>query len=270
MAMAMATARNLLLLATLCAIAAPASGFATRIPTSGTLTRSRIVAMSSAQPSKGAEGSADLVAAAQQSGGDPRRVAVSGLVPQSSEQQQQYAGVPPPGSTQAPPPTFIQKARAPFMGVTFLATAAVAAWQSNRMFKTRQSALIDDFAATMVVYLGDEREMNANIQSFRSQLGPGRYTAPMFVAFLKAVATDVPIGVSAIQNVKAVAGMFRLTDAAAAKLLETAASDLSRQPSVLGTRRARALPSPAPPVPPALPSRLPSCEPLAPCSIAPD
>ena len=59
--------------------------------------------------------SADLIAASQQ--GDSRRMAVSGLQPQGkASQQQQYVGVPPPGATT--PPTFFQKARAPFMGVT--------------------------------------------------------------------------------------------------------------------------------------------------------
>jgi len=175
--------------------------------------------------------STDLVAAAQQS--DGRRVAVSGLQPQGQGQQQQYAGVPPPETT-APSPTFLQKARGPFMGLTLLATAAVAAWQSNRLYNRRQSALLDDFGATMVFHLGDQQEMSSALKSFRSQLGPGPYTGRMFTSFLKSMATDVPIGVTAVKNLKAAVALFRLSDAAAAKLLDQAATELERQPSVLG------------------------------------
>jgi hypothetical protein len=106
----------------------------------------------------------DLVA---QSG--DRRVAVSGLSPQGQgQQQQQFVGVPPPS---AQPPTLLQKARTPFMGLTLLATAAVAAWQSNRLYARRQIALLDEFAATMVFHLGDEREMASCLRSFRQQVG---------------------------------------------------------------------------------------------------
>lgn len=179
-------------------------------------------------------GAPELVAAAQE--GDPRRVAVSGLQPQGQQQQQQqYVGVPPPGSAQAAPsPTFIQKARGPFMGLTFLATAGVAAWQSNQMYKRRQNALLEEFAATMVFHLGDEREMSAALQTFRRQLGPGPYIGRMFTEFLKAMASSVPIGVKGVKDLKSAVGVFGLSDAAAAKLLEQAADDLGRQPSVLG------------------------------------
>lgn len=160
-------------------------------------------------------------------------MAVSGLQPQAQDQQQQYVGVPPPGS-QAPSPTFLQKARGPFMGLTLLATAAVAAWQSNRMYTRRQESLLDEFAATMVFHLGDAKETEATLKTFRSQLGPGPYTGQMFTSFLKAMATDVPIGAAAVRNLKSVVTLFRLSDAAAAKFLEAAATDLQRQPSVLG------------------------------------
>jgi len=169
----------------------------------------------------------DLVA---QSG--DRRVAVSGLSPQGQgQQQQQFVGVPPPS---AQPPTLLQKARTPFMGLTLLATAAVAAWQSNRLYARRQIALLDEFAATMVFHLGDEREMASCLRSFRQQLGPGSFTGDMFVAFLKAMATSTSIGVPAVVNLKSAAAIFGLSDAAAAKLLEQTASELERQPSVLG------------------------------------
>jgi rubredoxin len=120
------------------------------------------------------------------------------------------------------------------MGLTLLATAAVAAWQSNRLYTRRQNALLDEFAATMVFHLGDQKEMAAALQSFRSQLGPGRYTGRMFTSFLKAMATDVPIGVAGARNLKSAVALFRLSDSVAAKLLEDAATDLQRQPSVLG------------------------------------
>jgi hypothetical protein len=115
--------------------------------------------------------SSTLPPAQQQSGGD-RRVAVSGLSPQSQagqQQQEQYVGVPPPGTQPtAPPPS--RDLKTPFMGVTFLATAAVATWQSKRMLKSRQSAMLDEFAATMVFHMGDEREMAAAIKEYRKQV----------------------------------------------------------------------------------------------------
>lgn len=176
---------------------------------------------------------ADLLA---QSGSDgaKRQVAVSGLQPQAQQgEQQQYVGVPPP-SSQAPAPTFLQKARAPFMGLTVLATAAIASWQSKRLYARRQEALLEEFASTMVFYFGDEREMEAAIRTTRQQLGPGKYTGKMYTAFVKDMATNVPIGVKAVQNLKSATALFRLSDAAAAELLEAAAKDLDRQPSVLG------------------------------------
>jgi len=180
--------------------------------------------------------SIELVAAAQQ--GDARRIAVSGLQPQAEgSQQQQYAGVPPPGSvggTPPPTPTFFQKARAPFMGLTIVASATVAAWQSNRLYKQRQSTLLDEFAATMVFHLGDEAEMRAAYSLFKSQLGPGRFTGRMFTVFLTALARDAPIGATAVTNLRTAISIFRLSDdAAAAKLLEESAVELERQPSVL-------------------------------------
>ena len=207
---------------------------ASRVP--HTAPRPRLVVLSAAPGDEAATTvaattSTDLVAAAQQS--DGRRVAMSGLQPQGQGQQQQYAGVPPPETT-APSPTFLQKARGPFMGLTLLATAAVAAWQSNRLYNRRQSALLDDFGATMVFHLGDQQEMSTALKSFRSQLGPGPYTGRMFTSFLKSMATDVPIGVTAVKNLKAAVALFRLSDAAAAKLLDQAATELERQPSVLG------------------------------------
>ena len=60
----------------------------------------------------------------------------------------------------------------------------------------------------------------------------------MFTSFLKAMATDVPIGAAAVRNLKSVVTLFRLSDAAAAKFLEAAATDLQRHPSVLGMRSA--------------------------------
>ena len=121
---------------------------------------------------------ADLTAAAQAATGGAegeRRVAVSGLTPDGEQaQQQQYVGVP-PASAQPKAPSMMSKARTPFMGLTLVATAAVAAWQSNRMYVSRQSALIDEFAATMVFYLGDEREMAAALSSFRKQVSTQSY-----------------------------------------------------------------------------------------------
>jgi len=143
--------------------------------------------------------------------------------------------VPPPGAVGGtPPPTFLEKARAPFMGLTLVASAAVASWQSNRLYNRRQAGLIDDFAATMIYHLGDEAEMRAAYSSFKSQLGPGRFTGRMFTAFLLALARDAPTGVKAVQNLQTALAIFRLSDdSAAAKLLEAAADELSRQPSVL-------------------------------------
>ena len=183
-----------------------------------------------------ASGSTELVAATPAEG-DPRRVAVSGLQPKPAEgEQQQYVGVPPPGSVYdpAPSPTFMQKARGPFMGLTVLATAAIATWQSKRLYNRRQNALLDEFAATMVFHLGDEREMVSCLRSFRSQLGPGRYTGSMYTSFLKAMASNVPIGVKAINDLKTADGVFGLSESASGKLLGQAADELGRQPSVLG------------------------------------
>ena len=56
----------------------------------------------------------------------------------------------------------------------------------------------------------------------------------MFTAFIKSAATTCPIGVKSVQNIKSAAAMFRLSDAASSQLLETAANELQRQPSVLG------------------------------------
>ena len=112
-------------------------------------------------------------------------MAVSGLQPQGEAQQQQsYVGVPPPGSQQPPSTSFIQKARAPFMGLTVVATVAVAAWQSNRLYAKRQDSLLDEFSSTMVFHFGNDAEMARTLQSYRTQLGPGSYKGKMYGAFL--------------------------------------------------------------------------------------
>merc|ERR1719506_1952935 len=94
-----------------------------------------------------------------------QRVAVSGLKPSAEQQQQQrrrrqqqqgYASVPPPSNT------FVQKAKAPFIGLTVLVTAAVAAWQSNGAYARRQEALLSESASAMVFHICDERELKAD------------------------------------------------------------------------------------------------------------
>lgn len=128
----------------------------------------------------------------------------------------------------------MQRAKGPFMGITLLATAAIASWQSNRMYRQRQQALLDEFGATMVFHLGDTQELSATIQQFRRQLGPGSFRGAMFQSYVTSLATDVPIGVDAIKYLQQVAKMMKLTDSAAGACLEGAAAALSSQPSVLG------------------------------------
>ena len=133
-----------------------------------------------------------------QEGEGETRVGVSGLAPPGGESQEQYVGVPPPGGEEmeAPP---IAKSGFPvkqaFISFTFVATFAATAWQSIRMYKRRQKALIADFADTMLFHLGDEREMATAVSSFRKKLGPGQYLGPMFVSFAQGLASAVPAGV---------------------------------------------------------------------------
>jgi hypothetical protein len=188
---------------------------------------------------------ADLVAQ-----NDGRRVAVSGLQPQAQQGQesQEYVGVPPPAAEPPRAPGMMSNARGPLIGFTLIATAGVSAWQSKRMLVRRQAALLEEFAGTMVFHLGDEREMATALRSFRSQLGPGRYTGRMFTAFLKAMATTKSIGVDSVLQLKSATALFGLTDSACAQYLESAASDLKQQPSVLGKLcflAERAMPMPA-------------------------
>lgn len=92
----------------------------------------------------------DLVAQSSGDGGG-RRVAVSGLQPEQSSQQQQTAGVAQPAPAPVPAgPSLMQKAKAPFMGLTIVAVAAVTSWQSKIKYAQRQEVLLEEFAATMV------------------------------------------------------------------------------------------------------------------------
>lgn len=164
---------------------------------------------------------------------DVRRVGVSGLQPMQ-QQRQQYVAVPPRGHYDAPPPSFVQKARGPFMGLTLIVSAAVLAWQSNRIYKERQAGLLKDFGATMVFHLGNEKEMASAIREFRAQLGPGKYRGDMFQSYLLAMATDVPTSIKAITSTKTVMSLMKVPDIIAAQVLEKAAAQLQKQPSVLG------------------------------------
>ena len=92
--------------------------------------------------------SSELIAA-----NEGKRVAVSGLTPDASSSTQQQAptaGVEASPPQPAPSPTFMQKAKAPFMGFTALAMVGITVWQSKIKFAQRQEALLDEFAATMV------------------------------------------------------------------------------------------------------------------------
>jgi len=148
--------------------------------------------------------------------------------------EQQYVGVPPPGYQEVSPPSLMQRARTPFLGVTFLATAVVAGWQSNRMYKTRQQGLLDQFAVTMLYHLGDEREMAATIKNFRSQLGPGNFRGQMFLAFVVQLATDATLGVKSIGELKRVVAQMQMTQSQVTELLGEAMESLQKTPSVLG------------------------------------
>eukprot|EP00965_Chrysotila_dentata_P231579 6198440-Pleurochrysis_carterae.AAC.6 len=76
----------------------------------------------------------------------------SGLTasPQQQQQQKKRYSTAASGSGISPP-TFAQRARGPFVGITFLATAVVAGWQSKRIYKQRQEGLLAEFAVTMCV-----------------------------------------------------------------------------------------------------------------------
>jgi len=159
--------------------------------------------------------------------------AVSGLSPQQQQQQEQaYVSVAAPEAP--PPPSFIARARGPFTGLTLLATAAVASWQSNRLYKERQANLLEEFASTMLLYLDDVAGLKATIGSFRSQLGPGPFKGKMFVAFAKALAEERTLSVEVVEAMATVVGLFQLKAAAAAELFAAVADELQDQPSVLG------------------------------------
>ena len=165
------------------------------------------------------------------------RVGVSGLAPPGGESQEQYVGVPPPGGEEmeAPP---IAKSGFPvkqaFISFTFVATFAATAWQSNRMYKRRQKALIADFADTMLFHLGDEREMATAVSSFRKKLGPGQYLGPMFVSFAQGLASAVPVGVKSVEEMKRTVRLMNVPEKQLGALLAEAADGLQEQPSVLG------------------------------------
>ena len=150
------------------------------------------------------------------------------------DESQQYVGVPPPGYQEITPPSLMQRARTPFLGVTFLASAIVAGWQSNRMYKTRQQGLLDQFAVTMLYHLGDEREMATTIKNFRKQLGPGNFRNKMFLAFMVQLATDATLGIKSIGELKRVVAQMQMTQGAVAELLGEAMESLQKTPSVLG------------------------------------
>lgn len=119
---------------------------------------------------------------------DGRQLAVSGLQPKS-QKGHEYVSVPTP---EAPmPPSLMQRAKGPFMGVTLVATAAIAALQSKRLYRKRLQTLLDDFGATMVFHLGNTQEMGTAIKDFRQQLGPGSFRGSMFESYVLALARDV-------------------------------------------------------------------------------
>lgn len=150
------------------------------------------------------------------------------------EDGQQYVGVPPPGSSSVQGPSLLQRARAPFLGVTFMATAVVAGWKSNQMYKVRQQGLLDQFGLTMLYHLGDERETAVTIKNFRQQLGPGSYRGAMFVSYMKQLAIDAPLEVKTILELKRVVAQMQLSQSIVGELLIEAMGALQKQPSVLG------------------------------------
>ncbi len=159
-------------------------------------------------------------------------IAQQALAPAEQQQQSTSVGVPPPG-TAAPAP-LAQRAKAPFVAITLLATATVAGWQSKRLYNKRQRELLDEFARTMLYHLGDVPEMGATIRAFRSQLGPGKYRGQMFVAFAKAVATSRPLSVDLLKHMQAAVQLMQLSEEALAQLYVMCADELESQPSVLG------------------------------------
>jgi len=150
-------------------------------------------------------------------------------------QQQQYVGVPPPGSGVQPvAPSMISQFRAPFIGLTLLATVTVAGWQSKRVYKERQQGLLEEFGATMVAYLGEEREMASTLKLFRGQLGPGSHSTGMFVAFIKQMAVERPADIRTILDLKRAVALMQMTPGALIEALPLAMDGLQSQPSMLG------------------------------------
>jgi len=174
----------------------------------------------------------------RQQNGDEDRSGVGRLTPGGAgeSKQQQYVGVPPPGSGVQPvaPSSMISRVRAPFIGLTLLAAATVAGWQSKRVYKERQQGLLEEFGATMVAYLGEEREMASTLKLFRGQLGPGSHSGPMFVAFIKQMAVERPADIRTILDLKRAVALMQMTPNALIEALPLAMDGLQSQPSMLG------------------------------------
>jgi rubredoxin len=166
------------------------------------------------------------------------RSAVGHLTPGGVEQrqQEQYIGVPPPGSGLQPaaPQSMISRMRAPMVGLTLAAAVFATGWQSKKVYKERQEGLLDEYGATMVAYLGEEREMASTLKLFRGQLGPGSHSVPMFVAFIKQMAVERPADIKTILDLKRAVGLMQMTPSALIEALPLAMDGLQSQPSMLG------------------------------------
>jgi len=130
---------------------------------------------------------------------------------------------------------WFQKAKGGFIVLTFAGLVAAIGYQAQKLFRGRQSELIDAFAESMTYCGDDRRQLAATLADYNKQLGPGPYKERMMARYLSALATNLPVGAKAIRALQETQSAMALPDSAMGPAFEAAADEyLKDRPSVLG------------------------------------
>lgn len=123
-------------------------------------------------------------------------------------------------------------------GIVALAIAAAlggAGWQGLKIFKGRQTDLIDALADALVYKGKSTSELQRTLKSYEKQLGPGTYKPRIMAKYISALAAARPTTAETILAFKAAQQVLGISDAAMPAIIGMAAeTHLAESPSIIG------------------------------------
>jgi len=148
---------------------------------------------------------------------------------QGQGQYQYYEEQPAPKGELSMEKTHVNK-----MVVAAGAVAAVAGgYYGVNFYKNRQSALVEEFALSMMLYWGDDAASKETIKEYKGRLGPiinGFHKSDMFKKYAITLAESKPLSITSLRDLEANSKALGISRGAVAKAIKQAGVELVPTP----------------------------------------